>query len=83
MEKYQMYTNKLAIFCITKRFKQEHSTKKMESGKDKSTKFYENLNMQSGMTEMPSVRREVTIEMSPASSRVAIEISQVRGDGTG
>ena len=39
----------------------------MESGNDKPPTFYENLNMQSGMTEMSPVRREVTIEMTPVS----------------
>ena len=32
----------------------------MESGNDKSKTFYENLNMQSGMAEMPQISREVT-----------------------
>ena len=31
----------------------------MESGNNKPTTFYENLNMQSGMTEIPQVSREM------------------------
>ena len=55
----------------------------MESGNDKSTTFYENLDMQSGMAEMSLVSREVTIEMLPVSRRMAIEISQFRREGPG
>ena len=55
----------------------------MQSGNDESTTFYENLDMQSGMTEMSPVSREVTIEMLPVSRRMAIEISQVRREGPG
>ena len=56
----------------------------MESGNDKSTKFYENFNMQSGMIKMMSpVRRQVAIEKSPVSKRVAIQISQVHREGRG